>query len=89
MVIDGDDPLQTTRPKNNVHYFNQATNNKGHGDIVEVLQIPVGPGLLERLHEYSDQGVVVDSRVFAFAMGMSQAQRLLKSDLVLETEAPM
>ena len=47
MTIDGDDPMQHARCDNN----NQSTSNTGaHGDIVEVLKVPVN-GLLDRLEK--------------------------------------
>lgn len=84
--IDGDDPLQNTRFKNN----NQTAggNHGAHGDIVEVMKVPI-VGLLERLEQYDKQGMVIDSRVVAFAIGLQKGTNLLQPETILEQEAPL
>lgn len=75
MVIDGDDPF-----KNNL--FESAPRRKrSHGsengdesqsddeDDFEVIQVPIN-GLLDRLTEYNRKGIIIDSRVYTYAMGM-------------------
>ncbi|GIY24928.1 ADP-sugar pyrophosphatase [Caerostris darwini] len=39
-------------------------------NIIEVLHIPVDE-LLQRLNEYSEQGIIIDSRVYCFAIGLT------------------
>ncbi|GBL78810.1 ADP-sugar pyrophosphatase [Araneus ventricosus] len=39
-------------------------------NIIEVLHIPVDE-LLTRLNEYSEQGIIIDSRVYCFAIGLT------------------
>lgn len=84
--IDGDDPLQNTRIRNN----NQSTggNHGAHGDIVEVIKVPIN-GLLDRLEQYDKHGCIIDSRVIAFAIGLQKGASLLKPETVLEQEAPL
>ena len=83
--VDGDDPLQHIAAKNN----NQTTtgNHGAHGDIVEVLRVPIN-SLLDRLEQYDRQGFVVDSRVIAFAIGLQKGSNLSLPETVMETEAP-
>lgn len=86
MNIDGDDPMQHPLCNNN----NQSVggNQGAHGDIVEVIKVPIN-GLLEKLEQYDEQGVVVDSRVYAFAIGLAKGAHLLKALTVIESEQPM
>ena len=83
--IDADDPLQHPRCNNN----NQSIggNEGAHGDIVEVLKVPVS-GLLDRLEQFDNQGIVVDSRVYAFAVGIQKGARLLQQGTAFEPEEP-
>jgi len=86
LTIDGDDPMQSTNCNNN----NQSHdgNNGSHGDIVEVLKIPIN-SLLDRLEKYDEQGYVIDSRVVAFAIGLQRGQRLNAAETRAESESPL
>jgi len=66
LVIDGDDPIKNG--------FINGHHNEKHTEI-EVHQVPIN-GLLDRLNEYSKRGVVVDSRVYAFAIGLKKGEKL-------------
>jgi hypothetical protein len=82
LTIDGDDPMQHPRCNNN----NQTQGS--HGDIVEVLQVPI-TGLLERLEKYHEDGYVIDSRVYAFAIGLQRGANMSRAEAVIETESPL
>ena len=86
MTIDGDDPMQSTNCNNN----NQShdSNNGSHGDIVEVLKIPIN-SLLDRLEKYDKIGYVIDSRVMAFAIGLQRGQRFNMAETRVENESPL
>lgn len=71
MLIDGDDPLQHGNPKNHL----VGDGKGGHGDIVEVIHVPIN-GLLDRLKEYSDNGVLIDSVVYSFAIGLKKGEKM-------------
>ncbi|PRD33484.1 UNVERIFIED_CONTAM: ADP-sugar pyrophosphatase [Trichonephila clavipes] len=49
------------------HYPKQCDHDR---NAIEVLHIPVDE-LLTRLNEYSEQGVMIDSRVYCFAIGLT------------------
>ena len=66
IVIDGDDPIKNG--------FINGYHNEKHTDV-EVHQVPIN-GLLDRLNEYYKKGVVVDSRVYAFAIGLKKGEKL-------------
>lgn len=72
VMIDGDDPLQNPSPKNSE--FENEHANSAHGRIVEVLQVPVN-GLLDRLAKFAEEGVIVDSLVYSFAIGLKHGER--------------
>lgn len=86
MTIDGDDPMQFTNCNNNNQSHDR--NNGSHGDIVEVLKIPIN-SLLDRLENYEEQGYVIDSRVMAFAIGLQRGQRLNSVESRVESESPL
>lgn len=46
------------------------------GQICELVTVPIN-GLLDRLQLQTDSGVSVDSKVYAFAMGLKTAERIL------------
>jgi len=66
LVIDGDDPIKNS--------FIDGQYEEKQSEI-EVHQVPVN-GLLDRLNEYSKRGVIVDSRVYAFAIGLKKGEKL-------------
>ena len=86
LTIDADDPLQSANCNNNNQSHDRS--NGSHGDIVDVLKVPVN-GLLERLERYHEAGYIIDSRVIAFAIGLKQGANLLKAEAVIENESPM
>uniref|UniRef100_A0A131Y0B8 Putative nucleoside diphosphate-sugar hydrolase of the mutt nudix family n=1 Tax=Ixodes ricinus TaxID=34613 RepID=A0A131Y0B8_IXORI len=45
------------------------------GEFYEVVQIPMND-VLERLNDYSDEGYVIDSRVYTFAIGLSMGLKM-------------
>lgn len=71
-MIDGDDPLQNPSPKNSE--FENENSSSAHGRIVDVLQVPIN-GLLDRLAKYHEEGVIVDSLVYSFAIGLKHGER--------------
>lgn len=78
LYLDGDDPMCQS-PRNG---FGAS---KSEGDIVYV---PIN-GLLDRLENFERHGIVIDSRVYAFAMGLKTAERILTSSTEKEIqEAP-
>ncbi|RWS09539.1 ADP-sugar pyrophosphatase-like protein [Dinothrombium tinctorium] len=80
LLIDGDDPLNHPTAKNDLD-----DESNGHGHIVELLQVPVN-GLLDRLRQYSQQGLVIDSRVYAFAIGLKKGEKMALSQFVPNVE---
>jgi len=86
LTIDGDDPIQHPRCSNNNQSIDR--NNGSHGDIVEVLKVPI-TGLLDRLEKYHEEGYVIDSRVYAFAIGLVRGANLTRAEAVIETESPL
>ena len=86
LTIDGDDPMQHPRCNNNNQSHDR--NSGSHGDIIEVLRIPI-TGLLDRLEKYNDEGYVIDSRVIAFAIGLQRGANLTQAEAVIETESPL
>uniref|UniRef100_G3MT56 Nudix hydrolase domain-containing protein n=2 Tax=Amblyomma TaxID=6942 RepID=G3MT56_AMBMU len=47
----------------------------GEGEFYEVVQVPMND-VLQRLNDYSEDGYVVDSRVYAFALGLSMGLKM-------------
>lgn len=47
-------------------------------DDIQVIQVPVN-GLLDRLNEYSKRNIIIDSRVYAFAIGLKKGEKLAQS----------
>ena len=70
VLIDGDDPLQNTNPRNS-ELDNESPD---HGRIVEILQVPTN-GLLDRLRSFHKEGIIVDSLVYAFAIGLKMGEK--------------
>ncbi|WAQ97694.1 NUDT5-like protein [Mya arenaria] len=63
--IDGDLP-ENQSPKSNCEY-------------IDVICVPMDD-FLRKLNEFSDAGMVVDSRVFAYAIGMEQTRKMLQQN---------
>lgn len=55
------------------------------GDHCELVHVPIN-GLMDRLKNYTDSGVAVDSRVYAFAMGLKTAERILTTNCMKELQ---
>lgn len=70
--LDGDDPMN--------HNLNVISNGKG-----EVVHVPVN-GLIDRLENYEKMGIAVDSRVFAFAMGLKTSEKMIAYDSIREPQ---
>ena len=76
--IDGDDPLQHASPANTFSF------ESGHGHITELIQLPLN-GLLQRLAELSEHNII-DSRVYAFAMGLQEGEKMAYSNMKMKEE---
>lgn len=55
------------------------------GQPCELVLVPVN-GLLDRLENYTRSGIAVDSRVYAFAMGLKTSERILTSTSLKELQ---
>lgn len=55
------------------------------GNQCELVHVPIN-GLLDRLEGYTRQGVAVDSRVYAFAMGLKTAERIMTTKSMKELQ---
>jgi hypothetical protein len=69
LIIDGDDPIGNGLMNGN--------ENDKQADI-EVIQVPIN-GLLDRLNAISKNDIIVDSRVFAFAIGLKKGEKLAQA----------
>jgi hypothetical protein len=85
VTIDGDDPIQRTSPRNTASGNGGSNGNRGHGQIVEVIHVPIN-GLLDRLDKYSAGGLVIDSRVYAYAIGLKKGERAAVARYLAEAE---
>lgn len=47
----------------------------GEGEFYEVVQVPMND-VLQRLNDYSDEGYVIDSRVYTFAIGLAMGLKM-------------
>lgn len=80
VYLDADDPIYQRQEEKN-----KKCRSKIEGEIVYV---PTN-GLLDRLDSYERRGVAVDSRVYAFAMGLHTAESFLTNSTMKEVqEAP-
>lgn len=79
MYLDGDDPI----------YLNQEKKNKDSclctPDQGEIVYVPMN-GLMARLDNYDRHGVSIDSRVYAFAMGLKTAEIFLTTSSMKEIQ---
>lgn len=55
------------------------------GSIGELVHVPIN-GLLDRLKNYTQSGLAVDGRVYAFAMGLKTAERFLTTSAMHELQ---
>lgn len=65
------------------HPFAQQIDDKG--ELCELVHVPIN-GLMDRLRNYTETGVAVDSRVYAFAMGLKTAERILATSSMKEPQ---
>lgn len=47
----------------------------GEGEFYEVVQVPMND-VLQRLNDYSEEGYVIDSRVYTFALGLTMGLKM-------------
>lgn len=97
LFFDGDDPIypppgcvvsgpsvesgDSTNPNRSL--FASQIDDKG--DPCTIVHVPIN-GLLDRLRTYTKNGIAVDSRVYAFAMGLKTAERILTTNSMKELE---
>lgn len=94
--LDGDDPMYQSCCAN-ANCFENGTScggvsrlplepqNDDRGDTCELVLVPIN-GLLDRLKNYTRSGLAVDSRVYAFAMGLKTAERILTTNSMKELQ---
>lgn len=77
VYLDGDDPIY------------QCQEKKGCNSLLppeeEVVYVPIN-GLLDRLDNFDRHGVSIDSRVYAFAMGLKTAEKFLTTSSMKEIQ---
>lgn len=77
VYLDGDDPIYQCKEK------------KGCNGLLppeeEVVYVPMN-GLLDRLDNFDRHGVSIDSRVYAFAMGLKTAEKFLTTSSMKEIQ---
>lgn len=76
VYLDGDDPIYQCEEKE----CKSRLNSEG-----EVVYVPMN-GLLTRLDNYDRLGVSIDSRVYAFAMGLKTAEKFLTTSSMKELQ---
>lgn len=98
--LDGDDPIyqsccadvidQNSKPNSKnptgaslAHPFSKQLDDRG--DTCELVHVPIN-GLLDRLKSYTKSNCAVDSRVYAFAMGLKTAERILTTGALKELQ---
>lgn len=83
LYLDGDDPIyQSSLENRNVQKEKKNGLLSPEGEIVHV---PIN-GLLERLNNYDRHGISIDSRVYAFAMGLKTAEKFLSTSSIKELQ---
>lgn len=96
--LDGDDPIYQSPctapsgPLENILLSNPqhpsgpfAVQYDDKGSVCELVHVPIN-GLLDRLKNYNESGIAVDSRVYAFAMGLKTAERILTTNSMKELQ---
>lgn len=77
LYLDGDDPIY------------QCQQGKGKNDLLstggETVYVPMN-GLMDRLDSYERHGISIDSRVYAFAMGLKTAEKFMTISSVKEIQ---
>lgn len=98
LTIDGDDPIRQYHPPSSrspsvgditANGNGMTTNGNGNKENdIEIIHVPI-TGLLDRLQNYNEQGYVIDSRVYAFAIGLQCGENLHRIENIVEPESPM
>lgn len=78
ICLDGDDPIYQCQEKN-------CKNNNLSAQDGDLVYVPMN-GLIDRLDGYGRRGISVDGRVYAFAMGLKTAERILRTDSMKEVQ---
>lgn len=77
LYLDGDDPIYQCQES--------KCKNSGLSSDGEIVYVPMN-GLLTRLDTYEKHGISIDSRVYAFAMGLKTAEKFLQSSSMKELQ---
>lgn len=77
VYLDGDDPIYQCQEKRGCNSLLPAEE--------EVVYVPIN-GLLDRLDNFDRHGVSIDSRVYAFAMGLKTAEKFLTTSSMKEIQ---
>lgn len=77
VYLDGDDPIYQCQEKRNPNAL------QAHQD--DLVFVPMN-GLIDRLEIYNRHGVSIDSRVYAFAMGLRTAEKFLTTSSMKELQ---
>ena len=78
VLLDGDDPMYQLQEK-------RSENELKLNEADEIVHVPIN-GLLDRLNNYDSQGIAIDSRVYAFAMGFKTAEKFLTNNSMKEVQ---
>lgn len=78
IYLDGDDPIYRCQEKN-------CKNSNLSAQDGEIVYVPMN-GLLDRFDTYDKRGITVDSRVYAFAMGLKTAERIMRTNSMKEVQ---
>lgn len=82
VYLDGDDPIYLSQEnKSKTGLLTQHDNEKSG----EMVYVPMN-GLLTRLDNYDRHGIAIDSRVYAFAMGLKTAEKFLTTSSMKEIQ---
>lgn len=77
VYLDGDDPIYQCQERKSKHGLLSPEG--------EIVYVPMN-GLLARLDNYDRHGVSIDSRVYAFAMGLKTAEKFLTTSSMKEIQ---
>lgn len=84
--LDGDDPMsQDSSQSDSFSSQPFPVQIDDQGNQCELVHVPIN-GLLDRLKNYTQSGIAVDSRVYAFAMGLKTAERILATNSMKELQ---
>ncbi|XP_053376854.1 ADP-sugar pyrophosphatase-like [Mercenaria mercenaria] len=73
--VDGDLP-ENQNPKAQLGNFKLLL----EGEFIEVLNVPIDD-ILQKLNDYAAAGVIIDSRVYTYAISMEQTKKMMKGQL--------